>query len=170
MSEYMGKKVNAFLLIMVILVLLGMGGLSIYYQRTFKNVNSAYEDVSTELQTCKQDLTVTSTNLQDAQKSLNSTESDIRKYDTLYEQKARELEQTKDVLSQTKTNLSREILLKEQFKRQSDLYLGNIRSLNSTITQLSNDITNLKRDISRLESRISCLKLREGSEENSCFT
>ena len=158
MSDYMGKKVNAFLVIMIIVVLLGMGGLSIYYQRTFKNVNTEYDTVFNGLQECKANLTTTSLTLQNVKQSLNSTEGDIRKYDTLYAQKSDELSQVQSNLKTTQANLQKETLFKQQFQKQAEDYYKQIQDLNVNITTLKSQVSSLQFEVSSLSNEVSCLR------------
>ena len=106
MSSFMGKKVNMFLLLMLMLVLIGFGGVSVYSQYTFKNLKQEYENASTGLSTCQLTLSQTNTSLTSLRRELNSTTTDIRKYDALYEQKAAELDQKKTDLANTQAELN----------------------------------------------------------------
>lgn len=169
-SGFMGKKVNLFLLLMIILVLLGFGGISVYYQYTFKNVNQKFDNISTNLGMCEQNLSQTADALMTTIRNLNSTEVDIRKYDVLYEQKAQELETKKDELSDTRADLTRVTLQKEVYKRQIDDAYAQIIGLNKSITSLNSQIRSLERNINRLNTRISCLSNTIDDDElTSCF-
>ncbi len=170
-SGFMGKKVNLFLLLMIILVLLGFGGISVYYQYTFKNVNQKFDNISTNLGMCEQNLSQTADALMTTIRNLNSTEVDIRKYDVLYEQKAQELETKKDELSDTRADLTRVTLQKEVYKRQIDDAYAQIIGLNKSITSLNSQIRSLERNINRLNTRISCLRNTVDDDElSSCFS
>lgn len=170
MSEgFMGKKVNLFLLLMVLLVLLGFGGVSVYYQYTFKNLNQKFDNISTQLGTCEQNLSQTADSLMIAIRNLNSTETDIRKYDVLYEQKAGELEEKTDELSKTKAELNRAVLQKEVYKKQIDQAYAQIIGLNSTVRSLTQQVYSLQDDIDDLNTRVSCLKNTDDSDEFSCI-
>ena len=170
-SGFMGKKVNLFLLLMIILVLLGFGGVSVYYQYTFKNVNQNFDNISTNLGVCEQSLSQTTDTLMTTIRNLNSTEIDIRKYDALYEQKAQELETKKDELTDTQADLTRVTLQKEVYKRQIDDAYAQIIGLNKSITSLNSQVRSLERDINRLNTRVSCLSNTGDDEElSSCFS
>jgi chromosome segregation ATPase len=158
MTEFMGKRVNLFLVLMIMLVLIGFGGVSVYYQYTFKNLNQKFDNVSIDLGLCQQNLSVTTDAFMTAVKSLNSTETDIRKYDTLYEQKAAELEQKKTELSNTQAELTRVTVQKEVYKAQIDQAYTQIIGLNRTITTLYGQISGLNVQINRLDNRVTCLR------------
>src|SRR4030042_493059 len=48
-SGFMGKKLNIFLLLMIILILLGMLGVSVYYQNTLKIKKTELANIQAEL-------------------------------------------------------------------------------------------------------------------------
>jgi chromosome segregation ATPase len=169
-SGFMGKKVNLFLLLMLMLILLGFGGVTVYYQYTFRNINQKYDNVSANLGTCEQNLSQTTTSFMTAMKNLNSTETDIKKYDVLYEQKAGELEQKKTDLSNTQAELTRVTLLKESYKKQIDQAYAQIIGLNQTITSLNIQITVLNRNIAKLNDRVTCQKNTDDGQESSCLS
>lgn len=158
MTEFMGKRVNLFLVLMIMLVLIGFGGISVYYQYTFKNLNQKYENVSSNLGFCEQNLSQTTDAFMNAVRSLNSTETDIRKYDTLYEQKAAELEGKKTDLANTQAELTRVTMQKEVYKAQIDQSYVQIINLNRTIATLNGQISGLNAQINRLNSRITCYR------------
>ncbi|MBW2991189.1 hypothetical protein KY348_05810 [Candidatus Woesearchaeota archaeon] len=166
---FVGKKVNIFLLLMLILILLGFGGVSVYYQYTFKDINQKFNDISTGLGVCEQNLSQTSSALATAMKNLNSTETDIRKYDALYEQKAEELDKKKDELGDTQAELTRVTLQKEVYKKQIDQAYVQIIGFNKTINSLKKQIDDLEEDIDDLNIKVSCLKNTDDSEESGCL-
>jgi chromosome segregation ATPase len=169
MTEFMGKRVNLFLVLMLMLVLIGFGGVSVYYQYTFKNLNQKYDNVSNNLGVCEQNLSQTTNAFMTAVKNLNSTETDIRKYDTLYEQKAGELEGKKTDLANTQAELTRVTVQKEVYKAQIDQAYTQIINLNRTITNLYGQINGLTAQVSRLNSRVSCLrKTADANEPTQC--
>lgn len=170
-SGFMGKKVNLFLLLMLILIILGLGGVSVYYQYTFKNINQKFNDVSTGLGMCEQNLSQTADALMTAVRNLNSTETDIRKYDVLYEQKAEELENKEDELLNTQADLTRLTILSEVWKKERDIYFSQILDFNKTISNLNKQISDLEDDVDRLNIRISCLVNTDDNDElGTCFS
>jgi len=169
MTEFMGKRVNLFLVLMIMLVLIGFGGVSVYYQYTFKDLNQRFDNVSTNLGVCEQNLSQTTTAFMTAMKNLNSTETDIRKYDTLYEQKAAELEGKKTDLATTQAELTRVTVQKEVYKAQIDQAYVQIINLNRTITNLYGQINGLNAQINRLNNQIDCLEeTPDGLEIGEC--
>ncbi|MBN1793133.1 hypothetical protein JW826_05610 [Candidatus Woesearchaeota archaeon] len=168
MGEFMGRKVNLFLVLMIIIVVLGMGALSIYYQRTFKDVNQEYNELSEQNAACQLNLSTTVNKLQTTIKNLNSTESDIRKYDTLYEQKAQELQDTEKSLNDVKTKLQSETLFKEQFKRQAEQYYSQVQVLNANVSSLEKTLKNKDFLIDTLQTKVDCLEDTSDGNEDEC--
>ncbi len=168
-SGFMGKKINLFLLIIIVLILLGFGGVSVYYQYTFKDVNQKYDNISSNLASCKQNLSQTADDLITAVRNLNSTTTDIRKYDVLYEEKAEELESKQTELSNTKAELTRVTLQKEVYKKQIDEAYSKIISLNNTIDDLNQEINSLNNEVEDQKDEISCLLNTEDDEEYDCI-
>jgi len=170
MGDFMGKKVNMFLLLMIILVLAGLGGVSIYYQHTFKTVNQNFNNASSNLASCQQILEQTTGTLASTVQNLNSTESDIKKYDSLYEQKAKELEAKKQELTNTQGDLNRVTVLKETYKRQVDDYYSRILVLNTTVIKLNQNVTSLKSQVNQWQDIASCLREADSeSEKIACY-
>ena len=167
MTGFMGKRVNLFLLLMLMLVLISFGGISVYYQHTFKDLNQKFDNTTSNLGVCQNNLSQTTNAFMTAIKNLNSTETDIRKYDTLYEQKAGELEQKKGELTNTQAELTRVTLQKEVYKQQIDAAYAQIIGLNRTITNLNTQINSLNAQVSRLKSDITCLKNTADADEQA---
>jgi uncharacterized protein (DUF3084 family) len=154
MTEYMGKKVNMFLIIMIIVVLIGMGGLSIYFQQTFKSVNTAYNEVSADLEKTSNELAITKNELNAVRSNLNNTESDIRKYDDLYAQKQGELDARSKELADTKASLQRETLFKQQFQKQAEELAEDKEDLEDQVDRLSNLVADLRQDLEDCEDEL----------------
>ena len=168
-TGFMGKKVNLFLLLMIILVLVGFGGVSIYYQYTFKNLNQRFNNLSVKLGVCEHNLMSNITALKNAEKALTSTETDIRKYDLLYEQKATELENKKTELAEAQAELTMVTLQKEVYKKQIDKAYAEILSLNNTISSLNQQIRSLNNQVEDQKDTIACLMNTDDSEEFGCI-
>lgn len=170
MSEgFMGKKVNLFILLMLLLLLLGFGAVSVYYQYTIKNVNDKFDDKSTTLGMCETNLLSNITALKNAEKSLNSTTTDIRKYDVLYEQKAGELEEKEDELSSAKAEINRITIQKEVYKKQIDSAYAQIIIFNETIDDLEDDVRSLTNQFEDQKDRVDCLLGKDDAEEYLCI-
>jgi chromosome segregation ATPase len=168
-SGFMGKKINMFLLLMILLVLIGFGGVSVYYQYTFKDVNTKFNNKSTDLEMCKQELGQTADTLQSTINKLNSTETDIRKYDIIYEDQASELGKKSEQLSNTQAELTRTTLQKEVYKRQIDDAYADIIKLNKSISSLNKQIISLNNQIDDQKDTISCMKNTDDIDESGCL-
>ena len=168
-SGFMGKKVNMFLLLMIMLVLIGFGGISVYYQFTFKDVNDNYNNLSTNLEICAQNLSQTADALMTTVRKLNSTETDIRKYDIIYEDQAGELDKKSEQLSDTQAELTRTTLQKEVYKRQIDDAYADLIKLNKSIVSLNKQVISLNNQVDDQKDTISCLKNTDDDDESGCL-
>ncbi|MBN2142416.1 hypothetical protein JW711_03730 [Candidatus Woesearchaeota archaeon] len=169
MSEFMGKKINFFLVIMIMLVLCGMGMLSIYYQVTFKNFDKRFQDLNQDYGSCQQNLTYAVSTLQQTIRNLNNTESDIRKYDTLYEQKAQELSDIESTLKETQTKLQSETMFKEQFKKKAENYEKQILEQTEELEEIRKQNNALQFQVNVLNERVECLDEEIESYEYTCY-
>ncbi|MBU1198498.1 MAG: hypothetical protein KKF46_00285 [Nanoarchaeota archaeon] len=164
-SGFMGKKVNLFLLLMIILVLVGFGAISVYYQYTFKNINQKFDDKAGDLGTCELNLVNNMTELLKARSSLSSTTTDIRKYDVLYEQKAEALETKEGELSDTRAELTRVTMQKEVYKRQIDDAFAQIITLNQSIKSLGQQVNSLTIQLNKEKEKVACLINNKDADE-----
>ena len=158
MSSFMGKKVNMFLLLMLMLVLIGFGAVSVYSQYTYKSLKSQHDNATVSLGTCQETLTLTNSSLTKLRSELNSTTTDIRKYDTLYEQKAAELAEKSTQLTSTQADLQRVTLQKEVYKKQIDEAYAKMIALNRTVTTLSLQVDDLEEEVNDLKEKVTCLR------------
>jgi len=149
-QNFMYKRVNIFLLILMCLIVVGLAASAIYFQESFKNLNTNYQSVLSNFTTCSDILSTKETKLNICIDNLNSTAIDIGKYDSLYEKKEGELETTQEELKLTDLELKKtklevqkaQNLYQEEFKRAEDLE-RQISFLNQQIIQLQGTIKDL---------------------------
>ncbi len=150
----MYKRVNVFLLVLMCFLVIGLGGTTIYFQESFKNLNLKYESVVGNFSACKNVLSVKEQKLNECVEDLNTTEQDIGKYDTLYEQKAAELEQTKNELMATDKELKKTKLALAQAQNKYQLELKRTSELEKQISFLNQQIVDLQGRINALEDQL----------------
>jgi chromosome segregation ATPase len=156
--SYLQKNINIFLLVLVVAISVVVAGSSVYYQTTLTNVSSKLENTTDLLGECNADLDNTQFRLNKTISSLNFTVQDIRRYDTLYENKSMQLVSTERSLSDTSKELA---LTKTKLDETSDLYekyyekYSEQKSLNNNLVQ---EISNLEALNSAQESEIANLK------------
>ncbi len=155
--SFVGRKINAVLVLLIILVVIIATGTTIIYQRGLSARTRAYEVTQANLSQCTTALENYRERLQQKESELKETSADIAKYDTLYEQKVAELEKTQDLLESTRRQLSTVRLQKEQFKNLYGKALLNISVLQERVADLQEDVASLRRQVSNLQDELdSC--------------
>lgn len=159
---FLQKNVNVFLLLLMLLVAGALAGLSAFYQDTFKDLNTKYEDTAENLSECRADVESYKFNLQKTLTSLNTTSQDIRRYDELYTAKAHELSSTKDTLNETSSqlkstqiDLTEMTALKNKYKNDYEEQLSENEELEEQNTVLTAQKAQLQSEIVNLQARIS---------------
>lgn len=147
-QNFMYKRVNIFLLILMCLIVVGLAGSAIYFQESFKTLNANYDSVLTNFTTCSDVLATKEDKLLSCIEDLNSSAQNIGLYDNLYEQKVEqlqntqaELELTDQELKQTKLDLSK---AQSQYQEQLDI-----------VTDLQAQITTLEEEVDDLEAQLN---------------
>ena len=115
----MHKHVNLFLVILVALFFVYVSALSLYYQVGITKVNDQSDVYSQNLTRCSTELGFYRTQFEQTSQSLNSSERDIKVYDTIFQEKSAELEDKKAALQSTKVDLES---TKSSLNRFKDLY------------------------------------------------
>ncbi len=163
--SFVGKRLNLFILLMMLLILIGFGGVSVYYQYTFKNINDKYTNLNSDYDICMQNLSHTTSDLNKAFANLASTTTDIRKYDELYESKESEIKAKEDLVDELTADLTRVTLQKEVYKNQIDEAYIEINDLRANNTILENQKASLETDIFNLEEEVECLLNQDDEDE-----
>ena len=162
------KNVNLFLMVIVlIIVVAGVGYVSIYQQRLHSVASDAGEK-GENLTACSNILDTTRLMLDDALMRLNQTETDVKTYDVIYEKKeselqtkADELEETSSLLSSTSSKLAATEKLFEDAKKKSD-------DLQKLYDDAQDNIQAKADKIQRLEWQVTCLRGKEDANEGDC--
>lgn len=155
MASYLGKNVNLALLVIIIGVIVALVGTTVFFQRTLQNRTGAYEATTDTLASCQVALSNYQNQYAAAQERVNQTTQDIRKYDTLYEQKVAELRETQDTLSKTQQQLQFEKLQKEKFQAFYEQTANENRQLNATVTSQASRIRTLENRVDDLEEDLA---------------
>ena len=152
---YMKRNVNLGLLFLIVATLIAFAGFATYYQTTFFNLSTSYEEKLGKIDTLAETLSVEKTKLNQTSYQLQvkaEREKDLSsKYDSLREVKEQleldkallqsELTTTKSTLSSTKAELS---------ATQSSLTVAQ-----NTITEKESEISSLKSQRSALQDQLS---------------
>ena len=158
----MKRDVNFVLFILIIVTLVAFAGFSTYYQKTFRNVSTQYQQKISELDEVAGSLQVAQENLSKTSRELRvkgEREEDLSKrYTTLSdlkEQLEKSLTETRSQLAQTTSEL--ETTKSELTTTKSELSTtkSQLDAANAKIDSLKNEIAALKSSISSLNSCIS---------------
>jgi chromosome segregation ATPase len=169
MAGFIGKKINIFLVVMIMIVLAGMGGISIYYQNSLKQITDKHVDKSGKLDVCQAELQSTTQTLSNTIKNLNNTEKDIRKYDNIYSQITGELDETSDELSKTKLQLETAITYQKIFKQKVDDFQAENIKLKEEVEDLTQEVESQEKEIKKLIKEVNCLyDESDANEEAEC--
>ena len=143
-QSFMYKRVNIFLLLLMCLIVVGLAGSAIYFQESFKSLNSNYESVLGNFTTCTQVLDTKESKLNSCISDLNSTAKDVGVYDQLYEKKVDDLKGVQDELLLTDRELknTKLELIKANDKYQQELKRS--LDLEKQIGLLNQEIVGLK--------------------------
>ncbi|MFC1648020.1 hypothetical protein ACFL1B_01035 [Nanoarchaeota archaeon] len=143
-QNFMYKRVNIFLLILMCLIVIGLAASAVYFQESFKSLNNNYESVLTNFTTCSDVLNVKENKLDACIDDLNSSARDIGVYDTIYDQKVDQLKKTQD-----------ELMLTDRELKNTKLELANAQSQYQQelqrVTDMERQIASLRQDIIRIQ-------------------
>ena len=161
--SFFQKNVNVFLMIVIVVSVVAYAGSTVYYQETFQNITSDSQTIKTRYSSCQAELDNTISLLSRTRNVLNATESDIRKYDTLYEDKSSQLETTQADLDQTSTDLGRYTSLYTQEKKRAEDLNAEVSRLTKVKKDLTKENNALRLKVADLEDDVE--SLQENLEE-----
>jgi chromosome segregation ATPase len=150
-KNFMYKRINIFLLVLMCIIVVGLAGSAIYFQQSFKELSTNYQSVQSNFTTCQNVLDDKEQKLASCVEDLNSTAQDIGKYDTLYEQKVQELQSTKNELQRTDKELKETINELRSTEQEAEDALAEQRRLQDQLQQRKQEIQNLEAEIDNLE-------------------
>jgi chromosome segregation ATPase len=137
-KKYLGRNINMFLILVIIISISSLVGMSTYYGYRYQKISSSHNDMAKDLQNTTALLDSTLSELNQLKNTLSQTSTDIQKYDELYLSKVSQLEKTQNDLS----------------KMQADL-----NSKNVELITISNTLLNEQRKITLLQSERNELKV-----------
>jgi len=147
----MRKDVNFVLFILIIVTLLAFVGFSTYYQKTFRNVSTEYEQKISELDEVSSSLQVAQTNLSKTSRELKvkaEREEDLSKKYTDVKDERDQFEssflETREQLTETTEEL-------ENTKSELDTANAEISDLNSEVSSLKDTIASKNTAIDALQ-------------------
>ena len=169
----MKKDVNLGLLLLIVAALLMFSGFTVYYQTSFKNLSTTYqnelrslEKVTTELESKRGQLNETSIQLQlkkqkeeDLSKKFVDTKSERDQLES--DKKKLEVE-----LASTKTSLAGTTAKLEQVQNQLSQTITELAKKTTDLNNALSDVRKLDDKVDDLNKRIACLKSTGGASES----
>jgi len=172
---FMRRDVNIGLLLLIVAALLMFSGFTVYYQTTFKNLSTTYQNelkeldkISKELESKRSVLNETSIQLQlkkqkeedlsaqfvDTKTEKDKLAVDKKKLEVDLASTKAQLQSTSAQLSNTQNQLAAEATKSSQLTQQ--------------VSNLQSQANSLKKRIDNLEEENDCLKSKTDAEEGSC--
>ncbi len=162
-DSFLGKKINLLLVIVLAAVVIVTAATTVFFNTTLQNRTSAYEQKAQSLQKCEGRVQNYKDRLHQTKEELNSTSQDVKKYDTLYENKVAELKKKKKKLEDTKSKLNLKTLEAEQFKSKYEEVKSDYQILNDSYVSKVNEANNLEDALG--EACDTLTSLEEGIDE-----
>ena len=162
-QKFLQKNINLFLIFILVIMIGLVVIITMYYESRFEDVSGVYRFLDKNLSTCEVDLANTKNELSKLSTNLNSTESDIRKYDELYVTKANELESAKTNLDNAKSALSLSEKNLQEYKAKYESEKNKADKLIDDNNKLSIEVASLTSEVDRKNRIISDLNAECGS-------
>ena len=145
-------------MIIIVLSVVTFAGSTVYFQDTLQELSTDTYSTNINLASCNASLQSKMRELNCTQQILFATETDIRKYDELYEDKSGELSETSTELSTAKKDLSDYTkLYAEEKKRAKDL-ADEVSRLTKEKNTLSSDNNAYKLELAQYKDLVSDLQ------------
>ncbi len=163
--SFMKRHINSFLIFAIAVTFILLGGISYYYQGTFKEIISNYQSTKTNLKTCSAELRHWKEQYTSATTTINTSKMDIAKYGQLYEETQSDLEKfkgklktTEGALTQTQQGLQETKALYETEKTRAGNLEGQVKNALDKVNdvEIKNDI--LRKDNVKLSADLAACK------------
>ena len=149
----MKRDVNIVLLLLIVVGVAGFAGFSVYYQGTFENISTGYNEKISELQEVTDELTMHKTKLDQTSYELEikeERESDLKtKYDGLKDDK----DELEDQNAQLDSELSKT-------KSELDLKRAELTQKQAELSTVEAELANTKLRLSLRKQRPLCLGMK----------
>ena len=99
MTRYLGKSINLFLLVLLIISVVSLVGVTSYFSQRYERISIDNSNISMDLTMRTNELAAARNQLTEIKGTLNQTSIDVEKYDELYTEKVDELDSTKSSLT-----------------------------------------------------------------------
>ena len=154
---YLDKNINMALLLIIVITVVVLLAITIFFQTGLQTRTVDYETTSEELQACTTTLDTCQLQLEEKEGLVNSTSEDIRRYDTLYQQRTAELEAAQQQAQQLDNQLTAARQARDQAQEQ-------VVEREETITELEAEAADLRRDVRYWRDRFEACR----DDPNDC--
>lgn len=158
MMRYLGKSINMVLVLLIVGIVVVTVSITMFYQFILSTRTKDFETTSGNLSSCENQLNVCRQAAQEAQKQLNSTTQDIRRYDQLYETKVAELQDISEELKDVQSQILNLRLIKTSLEAQVSGLQGDVRERDQQINILKGRISSLEDDVDYYKDKYTCCK------------
>ena len=147
-KRYLGKNINMFLLIIIIISVGSLVGISTYYNQRYQSISNGYKEKEDQLENISEELISTKNELLQLRGQFNQTSTDVEKYDSLYSEKVSELGDLNSQLSKA---------VKDYEKVKKDLVgkTNELKTEQDTTKALRIEINDYKDDLNSCKSDLS---------------
>lgn len=146
-KKYLGRNINMFLVLMLIVCISILVGMSTYYSFRYQIIGTSHNEITKELKNTTTNLENAQMELDQLKKSLAETSTDVQKYDELYLGKVSELDETQDELTKTKSEL---VKTKAELANVSKSY----QDEQKVTRTLQIQVANLEDDLKKAENTV----------------
>lgn len=146
-KQYLGKNINMFLLIIIIISVGSLMGVTSYYNQRYQTIGNEHREQTLIMHNMSTELSITKNELAILQGKFNQTSTDVEKYDELYTEKVQQLQKTSSDLDQT---------LKDYEKTKADLVAttNSLKQEQTKTVQLQADVNSYKAKLSKCEDNL----------------
>jgi chromosome segregation ATPase len=146
-KRYLGKNINIFLLVIIIISVLSFMGMASYYNKRHESISNDYGNITKEIRMKTNELIATKNELTELKSTLNQTSVDVEKYGELYTEKVSQLEDYRkkiDIETAENSKLKGELL-----KATNDLALEQKKNneLSIQLKEANDDLSDCKKDL-----------------------
>ena len=160
---YIQKNVNFLLILLFLAVVTAFIGFTTYYQTTYRNLSSEYNERVTELESAQNNISLQDANIRETATELQLRVADKTKFENLYTELVAEKNKLDKDLAQTRGSLA---------SSQSELATtkSELGTAKTDLSKTKDDLENALSRESSLRSELNalCVKAKAADPEISC--
>lgn len=141
---YMKRNVNIFLLLVIVIIVASLAALTTYYQSTYKNLGSKYDEKQKEIEKKIAELNALGGRLNQTSKELGIKAEREEKLGAQYTDVKTAKEKVEDELTDTQDALQKETLLRQSVQTQLQQAQYNLKIAQEEISDLRKEIDHFR--------------------------